>query len=267
MTGRARIGVVGGNGWLGSAMIAAALAQKAVAPGQLIVSSRSGNKGSLADVPLTWTQDNAELARLADIVVLSVGPAQFRDVHLDLSGKLVLSVMAGVSCDAISARTQARRIIRSMPNAAAAIGQSFTPWFATPAVTAEDKAQAQAFLAASGDAVEVPAEGHIDFCVGLSGSGAAFPALLAEAMIAEAVAQGIPRAFAARAAKGVVCGASQLFKGADVETGAIVKEMIDYRGTTAAALQAMIDNGFNGAVAAGLRAALKKAASIASDNT
>lgn len=192
---------------------------------------------------------------------------QFRDVHLDLSGKLVLSVMAGVSCDAIAARTQASRIIRSMPNAAAAIGQSFTPWFATPAVTAVDKAQAQAFLAASGDAVEVPAEGHIDFCVGLSGSGAAFPALLAEAMIAEAVAQGIPRAFAARAAKGVVCGASQLFKGADVgETGAIVKEMIDYRGTTAAALQAMIDNGFNAAVAVGLRAALKKAVSIASGN-
>ena len=43
----------------------------------------------------------------------------------------------------------------------------------------------------------------------------------------------------------------------------IVQAMIDYRGTTAAALQAMIDRGFKAAVGAGLSAASAKAAAMA----
>jgi pyrroline-5-carboxylate reductase len=150
-----------------------------------------------------------------------------------------------------------------MPNAAAAIGQSFTPWFATEAVGRDEKALVQAFLQASGEAVEVSEEAHVDYCTGLTGSGAAFTALLAEALIAHAVSKGIPRDFAHRAAKKVVTGASQLFAGPAGDTAAIVKEMIDYQGVVAAALQTTLDRGFNEAVAAGLDAAAAKAATIA----
>jgi pyrroline-5-carboxylate reductase len=98
----------------------------------------------------------------------------------------------------------------------------------------------------------------------MTGSGAAFPALLAQSMIAHAVAQGLPPAFAKRAAKGVVAGASQLLAGENGDPAQIVQAMIDYRGTTAAALQAMMDRGFTGSVAAGLEAAAAKAAAMAS---
>jgi hypothetical protein len=54
-----------------------------------------------------------------------------------------------------------------------------------------------------------------------------------------------------------------LFAGPNGDTGTIVAEMIDYRGVVAAALQATLDRGFNEAVAAGLDAAEKKAATIA----
>jgi pyrroline-5-carboxylate reductase len=136
--------------------------------------------------------------------------------------------------------------------------------FATNQVTHEGKAVAQAFLQASGEAAEVFEESHIDCCAGLTGSGAAFPALLAEAMIAHATLWGIPRDFAQKAAKKVVSGASQLFAGDSGDTGATVKEMIDYRGIVAAALEAMLDHGFTEAVAAGVDAASAKAATIAS---
>ncbi len=259
-----RIGVIGGNGWLGGALIRAAVEKGVVDPALLTVSSRSQNRGVISSIPLHWTNDNAELVERSDVVFLSVRPQNFNELDIDLSDKLAVSVMAGVSCAAIAAKTGASRIGRSMPNAAAAIGQSFTPWFASPQVGADDKALVHAFFQASGESAEAPEESHIDYCVGLTGSGAAFPALLAEALIGEAVAQGLPRDFAVRAAKGVLCGATQLFRGPDADTAAIVREMIDYRGTTAAALQAMLDNGFNDAVASGLRAAAKKAATIAS---
>ena len=264
MTKTARIGVIGGNGWLGSALIRAAVSNGTVDPARLTISSRSGNKGSIADIPAHWTQDNDEVVERSDVVVLSVRPLQFRDLNLDLRQKLAISVMAGVSCAAIAERMGATRIIRSMPNAAAAIGQSFTPWFATEAVSENDKTVMQAFLQASGETAEVPLELHIDYCAGLTGPGAAFPALLAEALIAHAVSQGIPHEFAQRAANKVITGASQLFAGPSGNTGAIIKEMIDYRGVVAAALQAMLDRGFMEAVAAGLDAAAAKAANIAS---
>ena len=259
-----RFGVIGGNGWLGSALIRAAVDAGIVDPVKLTISSRSGDKGLIADIDARWTRNNAELVNHSDVVILSVRPFQFRDLDVDLRGKLVLSVMAGVDCEAIAKQTNATAIVRAMPNAAAAIGQSFTPWFATNEVTREGKAVAQAFLEPSGEAAEIVEESHIDYCAGLTGSGAAFPALLAEAMIAHATSRGVPRDFAQRAARKVVSGASQLFAGASGDTGAIVTEMIDYKGIVAAALQAMLDRGFTEAVAAGLDAASAKAATIAS---
>jgi pyrroline-5-carboxylate reductase len=264
MTIAKRIGVIVGNGWLGSALIRAAVDAGIVNTAKLTISSRSCGKGLVADIDARWTRNNAELVKHSDVVILSVRPFQFRDLDVDLRGKLALSVMAGVGCETIAKQPRAAAIVRAMPNAAAAIGQSFTPWFATNQATPEGKAVAQEFLEASGEAAEVFEESHIDYCAGLTGSGAAFPALLAEAMIAHATLRGISRDFAQKAARKVVSGASQLFAGASGDTGAIVKEMIDYKGIVAAALQAMLERGFTEAVAAGLDAAAAKAATIAS---
>lgn len=205
----------------------------------------------IADIDARWTRNNAELVEHSDIVILSVRPFQFRDRDVDLRGKLVLSVMAGVSCRTVAKQTNASAIVRAMPNAAAAIGQSFTPWFATNEVRREAKALAQGFLHAIGELAEVVEELHIDYCACLTGPGAAFPGLPAEAMIAHATVRGIPRDLAQKAARKVVSGASQLFAGDSGDTAATVKEMIEYKDIVAAALQAMIDHGFTEAVVAG----------------
>ena len=257
-----RIGIIGGNGWLGNAIAAAAVGSGAIDPGFLTLSGRSDSRGSVAIPGAHWTKDNAELVRRSDVVVLSVRPDQFPAVAIEAADKLVISVMAAVPAKTIAERTGARRIVRAIPNAAARIGKSFTPWFATPDVSAQDKQVVQALFEACGDAGEVPQESHIDYCVGMTGSGAAFPALLAQAMIEHAAARGLPMAFARRAAQGVLVDASQLLAEHD-DPAPIVQEMIDYRGTTAAALQAMIDAGFKAAVGQGLDAAAAKAAAMA----
>lgn len=260
----ARLGIIGGNGWLGNAMARAAVAAGAVDPARLTLSGRSDNRGPVEIPGACWTNDNRELVGRSDLVVLSVRPDQFHGVRVDARGKLVVSVMAGVPARAIAERTGAEEVVRSIPNAAAAIRRSFTPWYATPPVSSASKRLVQALFEACGEAAEVPLEAHIDYCVGLTGSGPAFPALLAQAMIAHAVARGLPRDFAERAAKGVVAGASQLLAGEQGDPARTVQAMIDYRGTTAAALQAMMDCGFTDSVAAGLEAAAAKAAAMAS---
>ena len=95
MTIEARIGIIGGNGWLGNAIAQAAVARDPSIPPPDPV-GRSDNRGA-AEIPgARWTKDNGELVERSDVVVLSVRPDQFQGVHIAALGKLVISVMAGV---------------------------------------------------------------------------------------------------------------------------------------------------------------------------
>lgn len=260
-----RIGIIGGNGWLGNAIAHAAVASGTLQGSRLTLSGRSDRRGALEVPDAYWTKNNEELLARSEVIVLSVRPEDFPGVTIDARGKLVISVMASVPAQSIAERLGTDAVVRAMPNAAAAIRRSFTPWFATPAVTPDGKRIVQALFEACGEAVETSAEAHIDYCVGMTGTGAAFPALLAEALVAHAVQQGLPPDFAKRAAKGVLAGASQLFAGEEGDTAKIVQEMLDYRGVTAAALQGMLKHGFKEAVAAGLDAAASKAGELAAE--
>lgn len=260
-----KVGIIGGNGWLGSAMAKAALSTGVLTPDNLTISSLSGLGDVLKESGGHWTSDNKELVARSDLVVVSVRPAQFSEIAVNMSSKLVVSVMAGISCNNIASRTGANRIVRAMPNAAAAIRKSFTPWFATKDVSPAERTAVQAFFAASGEPAEVRAESDIDYCAVMTGTGAAFPSLLAEAMIADATARGLAPDFAAKAAKGVICNASQLLANPNETSARIVREMIEYGGLTAAALQTMLARGFNEAVSAGFEAALARGTNIASE--
>jgi pyrroline-5-carboxylate reductase len=238
------IGVIGGNGWLGSALIRAALSSAIADPARMTVSSRSGHKGSIPDIGARWTQNHAELVKNSDDVVSSVRPFPFRDLDVAQRRKLVLSVMAGVGCETIADQTQAAAIRGSRRTRRRAKGRHV----------------AQAFLQASGEAAEVIEESHIYYCAALTGSGAGVSRAPRRSDDRTRDIAGIPQNFAQKAARKVVSGASQLFAGASGDRGTIVKEMIDYKGIVAAALQAMLDGGFTEAVAA----AAAKAATIAS---
>ena len=256
-----RFGIVGGNGWLGNAMADAALASGFLDASRLTLSARSDRRGAVAIPGAHWTRDNAELVARSDVVVLSVRPDQLDGVGIDARGKLVVSVMAGIPAGRIAERTGTALVIRTMPNAAATLRKSFTPWFAAPEVAAEDARLVQRFLETFGDAAPVEREDHLDYCTGLTGSGAAFPALLAQAMIEDAVRRGLPPELARRAAEGVVVDAARLLAGRDPR--AIVDELVAYRGTTAAAIEAMVQGGFVAAVHDGLAAAARRSAEMA----
>ena len=249
------VGIVGGNGWIGRSIGRAMLRSGFVDPAALVLSSRSGLATGYAEWPgIRATSDNGELAQRADVIVLAVRPDQFASVRIDASGKLVVSVMAGVPVAALSAATKAGRIVRAMPNAAAEIGRSYTPWYAA-AVSSDDKRLVQGLCETFGSADEVPREADIDYLTGLTGSGPAFPALLASAMLSHALAQGLAPDVARRAVTGVVAGAGQLVAEQGEPPDMIVRRFMDYRGTTAAGLRAMMDRGFQEAVHAGLTAA------------
>lgn len=254
-------GAVGGTGWLGSALVSAALAKGVIAEEKTCVSTRSGRRGSLSRFPaLGFTADNQALVEAADIILLTVRPQDIDALSLDLSGKLVLSVMAMVPMAVLKARFGAARFIRAMPNAAAEQCLSFTPLLVGPDVSQEDRAFAHAFFAASGEVEEVADEAMLDYFIGLTGSGPAFFASLAAAMERDAVKRGLGAETARRAIKQLLRGAASALTDNETTMQGLVDTFLDYQGTTAAGLRAMEEAGLDRLVRAMLAAAEAKTA-------
>lgn len=258
-----QIGLIGGNGWLGRSLIEAFIGSTLLQPSQIRVSSRNDWKerpdGFEGIVHLV---DNQALVDTSDIVIITVRPEDFGQIKINASGRLVVSVMAGISIEQLMQSIQASQIVRAMPNAAASIRQSYTPWFASPAVNEEQKQYVQQLFTSCGNCDELTQEHQLNLFTALTGSGPAFPALMAQALMNYAISQNISKSVAQRAAISVVTGASQLLAQPDTDITSVVDSFIDYNGTTAAGLRQMIDGGFAQMIADAMREAETKAANL-----
>jgi pyrroline-5-carboxylate reductase len=254
-----RVGIIGGGGWLGSAIAKSLIASGRLDPAHLVCSYRSGVPAELSS--WQWTKDNSELVAASDVVIIAVRPGDWESLNIDGSNKLVISVMAGVKSKEIQNRTGSPRIARALPNAAAEVGSSFTPIFMVSDEPG-DAAMVRAIFESCGTVDVVPEEDHLDYFTGLSGSGPAFPALLAEVMMNDAEARGIPADIAMRAALQTIVGAGKTLQAHWQSPAETVRVFIDYKGTTAAAILEMRAKGFDQAVRAGLNAAYQKAKAL-----
>lgn len=255
-----KIGVIGGAGWLGGAIADSLLASGFITPQDLSLSYRNRRPARFEGAH--WTTDNQALADRCDIIVLSVRPQDWAGLRVDASGKLVISVMAGIRLRALCDRHGTRRAVRSLPNAAAEIRRSYTPWIGTDEISEADRAVVAAIFDACGIQDAVRTEEEIDYLTGLTGSGPAFPALLAEAMMNDAVNRGLDRHVARRAVNALFVGAGRLLELRDDCPAETVRTFLDYRGTTAAAIDEMRRAGLDTAVARGLGAAFQKSVSM-----
>lgn len=251
-----RVGVIGGAGWLGGAIAEAMLDAGIVKPQDLSLSYRSDRPDRFNHA--FWTTDNQALADRSDVIVLSVRPADWQDLNVDAEGKLLISVMAGIRLTALSERHRTDRVVRTLPNAAAEVRKSYTPWIASAGLRDGDRTVVKAIFDACGSQDEVRSEAEIDYLTGLTGSGPAFPALLAAAMMADAISQGLEPEIAKRAVNALVVGAGRMLEQRDDCPTDIVQTFLDYRGTTAAAIEEMRAAGFDAAVSRGLAAAFRK---------
>ncbi|SFO48336.1 pyrroline-5-carboxylate reductase [Pseudomonas sp. NFACC24-1] len=245
------VGIIGGTGWLGGAIAKAVLEKGLVPAGNLIISNRSGNH-PLAQQGACLVTDNQDLVDRSDVVIIAVRPEHFASLGINATGKTVISLMAGITAQAIAVQTSTSAVVRAMPNAAVEIGQSFTPWYGLGAIALPLKSLVQQLFECVGTAVEVEKEDYIDYLSALSGTGPAFPALLMTALARQAMLAGIPGDIAQLAAKSVVVNSSQLLASRDAQQ--MIDALVAYRGVTAAALQVMSRGDFEEQVGRALQA-------------
>jgi len=212
------------------------------------------------------TNSNREAAEGSDLLVLAVKPWDvgrvLEEISLTIKGneKAVVSVAAGVPISAIEGKLPAgAAVLRVMPNVCAAVG------LGSAVVAANDPGEAHlpevvGIFRHVGDVIELP-ERLFDAATALHGSGPAYVALFADALVQAGVREGIPREVARRLVNGTIGGTAVLLK--ERAAHQIRDEVMTPGGTTAAAFVAMEKAGFVAAVYDGIEAATRQARRLA----
>lgn len=238
------------------------------APQDITVASRStsGLESLVAATSIQAAASNQEAIADADVVVLCVKPTDsikaLEQAGAALSGKLLVSVVTGVTIKQLEAAAPGVRAIRAMPNTAAMVGKSATALASSESATREDVEAATAICEAVGEVVLV-AESQLDAVTGLSGSGPAYIYLIMEALSDGGVAMGLPRKLALELAIQTISGAAEM-AASTKEHPAILREMVTSPGgTTIAALTALENAGTRAAFIAAVRAAATRSKELA----
>jgi pyrroline-5-carboxylate reductase len=201
------------------------------------------------------------------VAVLAVKPQVLRDVaHAHaawLANALVVSVAAGIRLADLSHWLGGhRRIVRAMPNTPALVGAGVTGLAAVPGLGDADRAAAQALFDAVGNSLWVDGDDGIDLVTAISGSGPAYIMLVAEALTAAGVAQGLAALPAQRLALDTMAGAVALMRSSDDPPATLRARVTSPGGTTERGIAALQGGGLEALVAAAVTAARARAAEL-----
>lgn len=258
-----KIGMIGGSGMLGRTIASSLLRESIVAPEDLWISNRSGRLDGFDRWPgVIATRDTGDLVAACDVVILSVPPAAVADLASYAPDRLVISVMAGVTLETLRTSTGSPRVVRAMSSPAAEFGLAYSPWVASAAVTAADRAAVAGIFGACGLTDELDDEALIDVFTALTGPVPGFAAYFAECMERYAVEQGVPSDIAHRSIAQLLLGSGTMLMHGSKTAAAHVQEMIDYAGTTAAGLDVMRSSSIAKDIANGLDAAVARTRSM-----
>ncbi len=207
--------------------------------------------------------DVNEKIKDCEIILIAVKPQSFDElasqISIDLSGKLVVSIMAGVSVKKINDKLKSARIVRVMPNLPLKVGKAFSGWYATSDITHEDKKLVQNILQSFGTEIEVNDEDKIDAITALSGSGPAYYYFLNRTLSTQAMELGFSEDEAKKIVKGTFLGASKLLEESGEDSYTLIKKITSKGGTTEAALKYMEEKGADKIIQEAVGKAYKRA--------
>ncbi len=232
-----------GCGKMGSAMLQGWLAQGLAASSVWV----------LDPYPSEWLKSldglhlNTDLPDDPAIVLIAVKPQMMGSAlpklqPLGNSRTLFLSVAAGISmaayADVLGKETP---IIRAMPNTPAAVGKGITALIGNPCSNEENMGLAEGLMSAVGQTVRLTDEAQMDAVTALSGGGPAYVFHLIEALAAAGESAGLPVDLSMQLSLATVAGAGALAEGAEENPTQLRINVTSPGGTTAEALNVLMD--------------------------
>ena len=192
-----KIGFIGcGN--MGRAMINGILQSGLVKNEELIASAKSEETCNKIknDLQIQLAASNREVAQFSDLIFLAVKPQYYAQVIAEIKDRIrpeqiVVSIAPGKTLawlEGLFGRPV--KLVRTMPNTPAMVGEGMTAYSVSVQVTPEEKEQVAGICRCFGKAEEVD-ESMMDAVTSVSGSSPAYVFLFIEAMADAAVADGI----------------------------------------------------------------------------
>ncbi len=218
------------------------------------------------DTSCRIAQSAPEAVLWGDYVFLCVKPQNFsellctlRDSGCDLTGKVFVSIAAGISTAAVC-RYLGRDVpvIRTMPNTPLLIGQGVTALSRNQWVSDADFADVTALFAACGATFPLP-EDKMNAVIAATSTAPAYVYLLISAIAEEAARQGVDGENMTQMIAHMVSGAAQMV----LQSGKTPQELITMvkspNGTTERALQTLQDEDFTGVLSRAMQACTARA--------
>jgi pyrroline-5-carboxylate reductase len=264
-----RIAIIGG-GRIGEALLSGLLSSGL---SDIVVTSRREERVAelheLHDVEATTS--NPDAVRGAAIVVVAVKP-QDMDALLDEIGPLLtveqtlLSVAAAIPTKRIERRiADGVPVVRAMPNAPSTVHEGMAGISAGSNANDTHLAQAEAVLAHLGRVVRVP-ENAMDAVTAVSGSGPAYFALLAEAMIEAGILLSLSREVSTTLVVQTMLGTAKQLRDEKMHPVELREFVTSPGGTTISAIRELEQAGVRAAFLNAIQAAMTRARELAEDD-
>ena len=239
-----------GTGNMGDALVSGLIGSGSSKPKNIICSDV--RKDKLDKIKTMYkvrtTTSNLKAVSEADIIIYAVKPQLMASVlietgsKLDMS-KLVISIAAGVPLAAMeSCIAKDMRLIRVMPNIAAAVKEAATAIAAGAHATKEDVKLAMEIFNSIGRCIFLKENYLMDAITGLSGSGPAYIFLIVDALADAGVKMGLSRQDSLFLSAQTILGAAKLLIETQEHPGQL-KDKVTSPGGTAIAGLATLESG------------------------
>jgi pyrroline-5-carboxylate reductase len=265
--------LVVGGGKMGEALVSGLLEAGWAKPSQVAVAEVSPERRAELTAPggLASRFDGLEIVDgelpPADGVVLAVKPGDVEGVCRNLGStgaKRVLSIAAGVTLSDLQSWCPGScAVVRAMPNMPAVVSAAATAIVGGSRSDREDVDWAADIMSSVGLVVEVP-ERLLDAVTGLSGSGPAYIALVAEAMIEAGVLLGLPRSVAGELVVQTLLGTARMLAEPGQTPAALRAAVTSPAGTTASGLRELEAGGVRSAFIEAVTAASHRSRQLGS---
>lgn len=264
-----KIAILGG-GKMGEALLKGLLRSGARTPGDVIVSCRREERATeLAERHgVKTTLDNPEAVGWARTLVITVKPQDIRPLLEQIAAAVttdhvVISVVAGIRCAFIEGYLPGDvPVVRVMSNVPVLVDEAMSVISPGTHATEEHLAAAEELLGGVGRVIKL-AEQHQDAVTATSGSGPAYFALLAEAMIDACILLGLSRDVATELIVQTMIGSAKMLR--DMGTHPVeLREMVTSPGgTTIVAIRELEKAGVRAAFLNAIDAARDRSAELA----
>ena len=256
-----------GGGNMASAIIGGLL-KSGRSPGDILVLEPNADQRSRLqrELQVITLEAPGSVLQRAGIVVWAIKPQSFKEAAAanvaHIGQALQFSVMAGIRSSDMASALGTQRIVRSMPNTPALIGQGIAGLYARDAVSADERKQIERLLAPTGRTLWVASESDLDAVTALSGSGPAYVFYFVEAMMQAAEEMGLSAEQGKALALATFSGSAALAQASSDPPSLLCERVTSKGGTTFAALTSMETSGVKAAIVRAVKAAQRRAAEL-----